>query len=100
MTLGGRFAVFVAVYGVLLGLATLVGRRGESTVSDRDVVLLTGIATAIFALVSTILIFWTLGNGIEAELLVLAAGFGMAISAGIQSAVVSFAGICLGRRYR
>ncbi|WP_244510274.1 hypothetical protein [Natronobacterium texcoconense] len=96
--LGGRFAAFVAVYGLLFGLAYLVGTRSTTTVDDVTISLLTGAVAAVVSLVTTGLIDWSLEPNYADPVLGTVALIGSSIGTGVQFAVVAFAGIALARR--
>ncbi|PAU83029.1 hypothetical protein CK500_12975 [Halorubrum salipaludis] len=93
-TLGGRFAAFVLVYGLLLGAAYRVGRAGGA-VDARATTLATGAVGGLVYLVGTAaVLLWT---GPSQEVISAVTTLGSAVAVGVQLAVVAFAGIALGR---
>ena len=95
-TLAGRFASFLLIYGLLLGVAVAVGSHRTSTDGDGATALATGVVAAVAYL------------GASAALLVVldpsrvltnaVAGVGSAVGVGVQLAVVAFAGLALAER--
>jgi hypothetical protein len=91
---GGRAVAFVLVYGLLLGAAYRIGRRGGG-VDVGATVLATGVVAAVVYLVGTAAIL--LWAGPEQGAVVAVAAFGSAVGVGVQLGVVAFAGLALGR---
>ncbi|EMA57130.1 hypothetical protein [Halorubrum lipolyticum] len=93
--LGGRTVSFALVYGLLLGAAYLVGRRGGDTIDAGATTLATGVVGAVVYLVgSAAVLLWT---GPEQDWVVAAGTLGSAVGVGVELAVVAFAGLALGR---
>ncbi|WP_123623840.1 hypothetical protein [Halorubrum sp. CSM-61] len=94
-TLGGRFAAFVLVYGLLLGVAYRAGRHGGDAVDARATTLATGAIGGLAYLVGTTAVLLWAGPSHEAISAV--GALGAAVAVGVQFAVVAFAGLALGR---
>lgn len=96
-TLGGRFASFVLVYGLVLGLAYWVGRRRDGSSDDGTLALSTGVVAALAHLVGAGAILASLEPGQDLAIAALAT-VGSSVAVGTQLAVVAFAGVALARR--
>ncbi|EMA65974.1 hypothetical protein C461_12403 [Halorubrum aidingense JCM 13560] len=100
-TLGGRAVAFVLVYGLLLGAAYRVGRRGDGVGRRGDGVdvgataLAAGVVAAVVSLVGTAAILLWVEPQQGAVTAVSAVG--SAVGVGVQLGVVAFAGLALGR---
>ncbi|MUW14512.1 hypothetical protein GJ633_07370 [Halorubrum sp. CBA1125] len=96
--LGGRAVSFVLVYGLLLGVAYRVGRRGGDALDVGATTLATGAVGGLVYLVgSGAVLLWT---GPNQDVIVALGALGSAVGVGVQLAVVAFAGLALGRSRR
>ncbi|WP_128904012.1 hypothetical protein [Halorubrum amylolyticum] len=94
-TLGGRFVAFALVYGLLLGVAYRVGRRGDDALDVGGTTLATGAVGGIAYLVGTgAVLLWI---GPDQGVIVALGALGSAVAVGVELAVVAFAGLALGR---
>jgi len=93
-TLGGRAVAFVLVYGLLLGAAYRVGRRGDG-LGVGTTVLATGVVAAVVYLIGTaaILLWVEPQQGAVTAVSVV----GSAVGVSVQLGVIAFAGLALGR---
>ena len=90
---GGRAVGFVLVYGLLLGVAYRVGRRGDP-LDIGPTTLATGLVGGVAFLFGTAAILaWTGSRNV----IVAVGTVGAAVGAGIELAVVALAGLSLGR---
>lgn len=92
---GGRFVSFALVYGVLLGVAYLVGRGRADARGDGALVYATGGVAAVAYLLVTAGVLLLLGP--ERGVLTAVRVIGSSVGVGVQLAVVTFAGLALGR---
>ena len=92
---GGRAVGFVLVYGLLLGVAYRVGRRDADAIDLGATTLAAGVAGGIAYLLGTgAVLLWA---GPAQNVIVAVGTVGGAAGAGVELAVVSFAGLALGR---
>ncbi|ELZ40916.1 hypothetical protein C471_07030 [Halorubrum saccharovorum DSM 1137] len=93
--LGGRFATFALVYGLLLGAAYWVGRGGGDALDLGATTLAAGAVGGLAYLVgSGAVLLWT---GPDQVVIVALGTVGSAVAVGVELAVVAFAGLALGR---
>ena len=92
---GGRFLLFVLLYGFLFGVAFGVGRRRADPQGDGRIALLSGLAAVVAALVGTGIVLSVLDP--RQGVVVFVQAFGSALAAGVQFAVIAFAGLALAR---
>jgi hypothetical protein len=91
---GSRFAAFLLVYGLLFGVALLVGRRNDG-VSATATALATGASATVAFLVGSAAVLWYLAPSRGAVLTAVIA-LGASLGVGVQFAVVAYAGVSLG----
>lgn len=92
--MGGRFAAFLLVYGLLFGVALAAGLR-DPDVSPASTALATGASATVAFLVGSAAVFSYLSA--ERSLVVTAVfALGAALGVGVQFAVVVYAGVSLG----
>ena len=100
LTVSGRFSTFVLVYGLLFGLAYWVGGAHATAHSDRMLALATGASGALSCLVGTGVVILVTGTGGTGAVVSAAVALGSTLGAGVQLAVVAFAGLSLAGRRR
>lgn len=94
-----RFASFLLVYGVLLGVAYWAGaREADSDTSYPLVAAVTFVVAAAVALLTSVAVVQVLGWGTRGVFVALATTVGQSASTGVQLGVVAFAGLAAGRR--
>ena len=92
---GGRAVGFLLVYGLLLGVAYRVGRRDGDALDIGATTLTAGVAAGVAYLVGTgAVLLWA---GPDQNVFVAVGTVGGAVGAGVELAVVAFAGLALGR---
>lgn len=97
-TLVARFASFLLVYGALLGVAYWVGSRSDGTTRPSVVAAVSFVVGASVALLTTAVVFLTLGPGSQNWLVRAVALLGQSAGTGVELGVVAFAGLVAGRR--
>jgi hypothetical protein len=96
--LGARFAAFVVVYALLLGVAYWAGARREDASGDAVLVGATFAVAAVSALVATVVVLAVVGAGTRGPVFAAVTAVGSSAAVGVQLAVVAFAGVAAGRR--
>ena len=91
--LGGRAVGFVLVYGLLLGVAYRVGRRGDA-LDVGPTALATGLVGGVSFLLGTGAVLAWIG---PQNVIVVVGTVGTAVGVGVELAVVALAGLSLGR---
>ena len=97
--LAARFASFLLVYGVLLGVAYWAGTRDGADDGRHSVVAaVTFVVAAGAALLGSVAVLQVLGWGSQGLFVAFAGTVGRSASVGVQLGVVTFAGLAAGSR--
>ncbi|ELZ52543.1 MULTISPECIES: hypothetical protein [Halorubrum] len=96
--MGGRFAAFVLIYGLLFGVALAVGTR-DPGVSAASTALATGASATVAFLVGSAAVLSYITPD-QSVIVTAVFALGAALGIGVQFAVVAYAGVSLGEGRR
>ncbi|CQH50917.1 uncharacterized protein HHUB_1675 [Halobacterium hubeiense] len=96
-TLGGRFAAFVLVYGLLFGVAYWAGTHASER-DDATLAAATFAAAATTALAVSVGVVAFTGGSTQSIVFDVAAVVATSVATGVKLAVVAFAGVAAGGR--